>query len=50
MYVCMYVCMYVYIYLIYIFIYLFVRDKLQDSWMNLNQTFCGDSKSTKKVN
>ena len=25
------------------FIYLFVRDKLQDSRTNLNQTFCGDS-------
>ena len=36
-----------YIYLdgefIYLFIYLFVRDKLQDGWTNLNQTFCGDS-------
>ena len=33
-------------YLIYIFrrwVYLFVRDKLQDGWTNLNQTFCGDS-------
>ena len=28
---------------IYLFIYLFVRDKLQDGWTNLNQTFCGDS-------
>ena len=28
-------------------VYLFVRDKLQDGWTNLNQTFCGDSDYTR---